>query len=166
MTLPAEYAYMTFYATSIGNYGYEHISVWVGTTPDITAMTEVMADTAVDYNTTSAANYGKYMVDLSDYVGQTVYVAFNHANCTDIFLLGIDQVEFFGYGEDVPPVTVLLGDVDDNGVINFTDISVLYAFLLGNASLSEQGLLNADFNQDGSITFTDISSLYGFLVGA
>ena len=160
--LPTEIAYMTFYATSIGNYGYEHIAVYVGTTPDIEDMTMVMAETAVDYNTTGTANYGKYMVDLSGFLGETVYIAFNHFNCTDIFVLGIDQVEIFGYGEDVP--AGLPGDVDLDGRITFSDISVLYMYMLGLTELSDEALANADFNGDGAINYVDISDLNMYLL--
>lgn len=61
--------------------------------------------------------------------------------------------------------TLLLGDVDCNGIVNFTDISTLYAFMLGNAYVSDQGLLNADMDQNGVVNFTDVSALYCYLIG-
>ena len=164
VTVPTVSAYMTFYATSIGNYGYEHLSVYVGTTPDIASMTEVMADTAIDYNTlTSAVNYGMYQVDLSDYLGQTIYIAFNHSNCTDIFLLGIDQVEIYGVNGEVPPAG-LPGDVDCNGEVTMADVTILAMYLNGeNPEISEQGMINADANQDGTVDIRDIAAIYAII---
>jgi hypothetical protein len=37
-------------------------------------------------------NWYQYTVDLSDYFGQTGYVAIRHFNCTDIFILNVDDI--------------------------------------------------------------------------
>ena len=60
----------------------------------------------------------------------------------------------------------LPGDVDCDGFVTFSDVSLLYLLLIGeNAEVSPQGLINADFNGDGGITFSDVSELYIFLTG-
>jgi hypothetical protein len=38
-------------------------------------------------------NWYNYVVDLSDYAGMDVYVAIRHFNCTDMFILDVDDVE-------------------------------------------------------------------------
>jgi hypothetical protein len=37
-------------------------------------------------------NWYQYTVDLSDYFGQTGYVAIRHFNCTDMFILNVDDI--------------------------------------------------------------------------
>ena len=54
--------------------------------------------------------------------------------------------------------SVLLGDVDVNGVVNFLDISPFIAALSIGAYLAE-----ADVNQDGAVNFLDISSFIAIL---
>ena len=38
-------------------------------------------------------NWYQYTVDLSDYAGMDVYIAIRHFNCTDMFILDVDDVE-------------------------------------------------------------------------
>ena len=164
VTLPTGSATLIFYATSIGSYGYEHLEVYVGATPDIAAMNVVMADTAIDYNTSGDANYGRYEVDLTDYVGLTVYIAFNHANCSNIFILGIDMVEIYGNEEEVPPAG-LRGDVNCDGIVDSADITLAAAYAMSAGTVSEQGVINGDMNGDGLLTAADLSALYSFIQG-
>ncbi|MBQ4447256.1 MAG: choice-of-anchor J domain-containing protein [Clostridia bacterium] len=123
VTLPSDTAYVSFYATTFGNYGYEHIAAYVGTTADPANMTEVLAETAVTNCTTSNTNYGKYIIDLAAYAGQTVYVAIRHFNCTDVFIVGVDQVEFWGTGTAAPAThTVTFVDGLTNEVISTVEV--------------------------------------------
>ncbi len=62
------------------------------------------------------------------------------------------------------PNTGLIGDADLDGSVTFSDISAIYLHLVGEAELTEQGVINADFMQDGSVDYSDISSLYLFLI--
>ena len=62
-------------------------------------------------------------------------------------------------------VTILLGDVDCNGVVDFSDVSLLSMYLAGISDVTPQGLLNADMNQDGSVAFSDVTAIYMFLIG-
>ena len=63
-------------------------------------------------------------------------------------------------------ITVVLNEiyVDDNGEVNFADISVLYLFLLGQGSVSDQGFANADYDGNGEVNFADISAIYTSLL--
>ena len=64
-----------------------------------------------------------------------------------------------------PDFTVLLGDVDCNGRVDFADISLLYMYILGEATITEQGAINADFDQNGAVEFSDVSAIYMYILG-
>ncbi len=59
--------------------------------------------------------------------------------------------------------SVLIGDVNCDGIVSFADVSTLYASIVSGAILSAQGTINADVNQDGIISFGDVSALYNLL---
>ena len=59
----------------------------------------------------------------------------------------------------------LLGDVDCDGEVTFSDISMLAQFLSGSTALSAQGMLNADMDGSGDLSFADVGSIYQFLIG-
>ena len=54
------------------------------------------------------------------------------------------------------------GDVNGDGVITSSDVTVLYDFLLNN---DVSNLVNADVNGDGNITSVDITIIYNILLG-
>ena len=72
------------------NYASEYYSVYVSTTGnaigDFNSLTPV-------YSGTTTGAWVQQDVDLSAYAGQTVYLAFRHHNCTDMYYLLIDDVE-------------------------------------------------------------------------
>ena len=67
---------------------------------------------------------------------------------------------------------LLLGDVNDDGFINITDVSMLINYLIlipddGSEPLNDIvqiNKMNADFNGDGSISITDLSMLINYLM--
>ena len=59
-----------------------------------------------------------------------------------------------------PAAAVLLGDIDLNGVVDFSDIPPFIAVLLDNGFQEE-----ADTNLDGMVTFLDIPSFINILIG-
>ena len=59
----------------------------------------------------------------------------------------------------------LPGDVNGDGAISFTDVSVLYGYLLGLNSLSPELAANADVDGDRAVTFNDVGALYYFCLG-
>ena len=61
-------------------------------------------------------------------------------------------------------VSTLAGDVDCDGAITFSDISMLAMNLAGTSPLSGQGLINADMDGDGTVGFSDVSAIYIFLI--
>ena len=59
------------------------------------------------------------------------------------------------------------GDVDCNGVVDMSDVSLLFSYLNGGGSgISAQGMLNADANGDGFVSVMDISSIYSIIANS
>ncbi|MGN0766389.1 MAG: DUF2436 domain-containing protein [Christensenellales bacterium] len=67
----------------------EHYGVYVGTGTDTANYTQLFEET-INYS-----DYKNTTVDLTAYAGQTIRVAFRHFNCSDMFILKLDQVEVF-----------------------------------------------------------------------
>ena len=100
VVLPAGSARVTFYANQ-ANVSYpEAFDVYVGTTADTSAMTLLQAN--ISPNTGYEDPWTRYEIDLSDYVGQTIYLAF-YDHCYDMYEIWVDQVEFFGAGSGEQP---------------------------------------------------------------
>ena len=63
-------------------------------------------------------------------------------------------------GEDMGPV-VLLGDVNEDGMVTFGDLAPLFD-LIFNAD-APFNAVNADVNEDGMITFADVAPLFDII---
>ena len=102
-------ASMSFWVGAVDpNYSADHLGVFVsttGTNPEDFVMLQEWTLTAKSKGSSSSrasrdskgmrmATWYNYTVDLSDYEGQQVYLAFRHFNCTDQFVMSIDDVEF------------------------------------------------------------------------
>ena len=61
------------------------------------------------------------------------------------------------------PVTVVLGDVNDDGTVNIADVTKLIDYLLDN-SATPFNRNNADVKQDGNIDIADVTSLIDMLL--
>lgn len=66
---------------------------------------------------TDSANklYVKRSLDLSSYVGQTVYIAFRHYDCTDMFVLVIDDITVFQSTVTDVGITGVVAPVNSSG---------------------------------------------------
>lgn len=73
------------------NYVAEHFSVYLSSTG--TAVSDFTTILLNDQVTTQTMT--QYTIDLSPYAGQTVYIAFRHHNCTNMYWLNLDNVEIF-----------------------------------------------------------------------
>ena len=61
----------------------------------------------------------------------------------------------------------LLGDVDCNGVVDMSDISMLFSYLNGGSvTISAEGLQNADANGDGSVNVMDITAIFNIIANS
>lgn len=61
-------------------------------------------------------------------------------------------------------VEPLIGDVDNNGLVNITDATTLISLLLNNGTIDVDALPAADMNGDGLINITDATELIGKLL--
>ena len=77
-----------------------------------------------------------------------------------------DDAEFtVTYVKDKPHADY--GDVDCNGVVDMSDISMLFSYLNGGSvQLSEQGVLNADANGDGGVNVMDITAIFNIIANS
>ena len=58
----------------------------------------------------------------------------------------------------------ILGDINDDGEVNVTDIVALYSYILGNtAGIDETAV---DINADGEVNVTDIVNLYSIILNS
>lgn len=89
MSLPAGSGIvLKWFVTAIdANYQYEHYGVYVSTTGN-----SVSDFTTELFNETTTFGWVERTVDLSAYAGQTVYIAFRHHNCSDMYWLLIDDI--------------------------------------------------------------------------
>lgn len=85
------------------SYADEYYSVYVSTTGRDTA--SFVATTPV-YSGISTGEWIKRTVNLTNYIGQTIHIAFRHYNCTDMFFLDIDDIRV---GGPEPPEIALFG---------------------------------------------------------
>ncbi len=108
-TIPANASSATlswYAAPQDPDYPEEHYGVYVGTGTDTANYTQLFEETI------SYSDYKNTTVDLTAYAGQTIRVAFRHFNCTDLFILNLDQVEVFATagGQPVEEYTVTFVD--------------------------------------------------------
>ena len=78
------------------------------------------------------------------------YLQFNSSH---EMLIGVEPPEGW-----VPPVTILLGDVNDDGVVNIADVTELIDYLLSQDAAGIN-LDAADTNPDGAINIADVTAL-------
>ena len=65
--------------------------------------------------------------------------------------------------EIFPPIEDLPGDLNDDGEVNVSDISVLIDIILGG-HISDEIVARADVNRDGEVNITDVSDLIDIIL--
>ena len=91
--LGANSAVSLYMASRAGSYCHEHVAIYIATGVELDSYEPV------DEFTLSTGGYQNYTYSLADHVGETVYLAIRHYDCTDQYELRLDQVEFFGVEE-------------------------------------------------------------------
>ena len=79
----------------------EHYKVVVSTTGN--AVADFTA--TIHEETLPGSDIYEKVFDISNYVGETIYIAFVHYDCTDNFMLNIDDVAVSSTGGAVPSIT-------------------------------------------------------------
>ena len=67
------------------------------------------------------------------------------------------------YSASTSSKVVILGDVDLNGSVTTTDVTMLQKYLLKMVTFNEEQKVAADVNKDGSITMNDVTALQKIL---
>jgi hypothetical protein len=152
VTLPTGSARVSFYATNANADYPEAFDVYIGTSADTSAMTLLQAN--VSPSSSADGPWTHYEFDLSDYVGQTIYLAF-YDHCYDAYEIWIDQVEFFGEAGGSEPITGIIGDTTLDGEVTIADAILALRHIMGLETLTGDALAQADANQDGNVTIED-----------
>jgi hypothetical protein len=152
VTLPTGSARVSFYANQ-ANVAYpEAFDVYIGTSADTSAMTLLQSN--ISPNSGYDDPWTQYEIDLSDYAGQTIYLAF-HDHCYDAYEIWVDQVEFFGEAGGSEPITGVIGDTTLDGEVTIADAILALRHIMGLETLTGDALAQADANQDGNVTIED-----------
>lgn len=123
----------------------ENYSVYVNTSNDIATMT---TDGSIHTEVLTASNgYMFRSVDLSAYVGQTVYVAFRHHNVSDMFRMNIDDVTVKSINNDDLKVRAITIDSSIEGDRTFQVV-------ISNEGVNQQTQFDLDWSFNGSQTTT------------
>ena len=105
------------------SYEYEKYAVMVSTVgQDIADFTTTLFEEVIP---TTATDWTEHKVDISAYVGQDVYFAFRHYDCTDAFFLNLDNVEIRA-GIVVPTTVNVTFTVDCNSLTDIDTTDVFY----------------------------------------
>ena len=143
-------ASVTLYAAGQDpSYAREHFAIYAGLTPNISEMIQVSSEYI------ASGDYAEFSADLSEFTGETVYIAIRHFNVTDEFILNVDQVEVWGGGETPPPAEHLWGDANGDGIVDTSDALLVMRYVMGLAEISAENLPWVDVNGDGNVDMTD-----------
>ena len=130
----------------------------------------------IDDNPESAINptditiFDEYLNGKNDYFTsaqkQSADIISNGAiNISDLTTLqslsGLSDV----YDDDTPNESIQLGDINQDGVINVSDVVVLIGYILGTTEITEEQIALSDYNQDGQVNVVDIVNLVSEILG-
>lgn len=155
-----ELQYMVAGANS--QYYQEHYKIMLSTT----------GNSVADFTTTlheetlpSGGSWLSRTVDMSPYVGQTIYLAFVHCNCTDIYTLYLSEPQIVGpneielstlkidkyieAGSDIP----VKGVIYNNGASALTSFDLTYS-VNGGEEVETDHITGLNIAKGGAYTFT------------
>ena len=102
---------LKFYAMGQdASYAAEHYGVFISTTTTETSAFTMLWEENMNANGgahRAQGEWGEKNTDLSDYAGQNVYIAIRHFNCTDMFMLNIDDISIY----EVTPYDIAVTNV-------------------------------------------------------
>ena len=112
-----------------------------------------------DFSTTNQNGTRFSATGLSNFMGASTEIAeVKITSFREVYGVYFDNITVKGVPVIVP---TLLGDVNQDGVVNFSDIAPFIAALSGGGFQAE-----ADTNQDGLVNFVDIAPFIGILTAA
>ena len=82
-----------------------------------------------------------------------------------LFTFNVDDLTFKVEKIEEPQVTPLYGDVNDDGVVNISDVTLLIDYVLNSGAILINEV-NSDMNSDHVINITDITLLIDYILGA
>lgn len=116
----------------------------------------------------STDQWAMHTVDLRNYIGQTIYIAFIHTNCSDEFMMKLDDITVFYF--DTPSIVVTPDALDFGSVMISTTsaslpVNVISALLDGTVSVSCEApftvsINNNNFSTSQSMTANVSTSLF------
>ena len=129
--LPAYHGYtLTWYDGAYdSSYYAEHYSLYVSTTGNDV---DDFSSEPLFQTTLTTHNYTQRTVDLSDYAGQTIHIAFRHHNSTDVYWLLIDDLSIVQTAPQTHTLTALsanpeMGSTTGGGTYNHNTTATLTA---------------------------------------
>lgn len=127
----------------------------------------IYEDDSIIYNSDSASMYSYYGEDWKSETiwgvtpGEHTYRVMMSVSNPDLVFNSTIQLDEIKIG-----CRLLLGDVDGNGTVVFSDVSLLVSYLLNECELSEDSLARADVNRDGLVDILDVTAICELLTNA
>lgn len=151
-------ATVTLYAKGQdADYAAEHFAIYAGLTDDPTEMT-MLTDELI-----ATGEYVCYEADLSQFVGEEVYIAIRHYNVSDEFILNIDQVEV--WCNDSEPTEHIWGDADGDGDVDMNDVLLIMRYVMELDTIAPANLDPwCDVNCDGVVNMTDALLISRYII--
>ena len=115
------------------SYPAEHFGIAVSTTSN----TDATAFTTIAEWTMEAGDWRQYTVDLSDYAGQTGYVALRHFNCYDQFFLNVDDFIIYDSEDSWVTTVATTNNVHIDGLAPSTSYQVMVKSGCGSNGTSD-----------------------------
>jgi len=112
-----------------------------------TDFTEVYSDETVQAHGPDGNEYWKRTLDISQFAGQTIHVAFEHHNCTDMFFLDLDDISIYQNTTVDIGVTDFVAPNNDSGctMTSAEDVTIK-VFNYGGSPITE---FDASYTIDG-----------------
>lgn len=133
----------------------EHYGVFISTTSatDPSAFTQLMEETI---GSKDQSPWTQKSVNLSAYTGHNVYIAFRHFNCTDMYMINLDDVEIsLGTGVATVNSEVSVYPIPANNVVNVNAASNISNVEVYTISGQKVG----DFTANGRTTSINTENL-------
>ena len=116
----------------------------------------------------STDEWARHHVNLSNYIGQTIYIAFIHTNCSDEFIMKLDDISVFYFDNPTiaaTPNALNFGTVALNTQSQAQQVSIISALLDGTISVTCEApfsisINNNTFSTSQSLTSNTVTSLF------